>query len=210
MVFGITGCSASGKSFIVEYLKERIPSLEVSFIFQDNYYKKREDQSKDKNGNYNFDLPSSFLNTELVEDIISLKKGNKVSRKEYNFNNPNIKQENIVVFPRRIIVLEGLFILSDPNIKELIDHKIFIDSKTEIMLDRRIRRDSKMRGYDRIDVEYKFENHVIPSFMKYILPEKNNADFIVENNGNGNRAAKLVYGYVSKLISIENNNILGS
>lgn len=210
MVFGITGCSASGKSFIVEYLKERIPSSEVSFIFQDNYYKKREDQSKDKNGNYNFDLPSSFLNSELVEDIISLKNGNKVSRKEYNFNNPNIKQENIVVFPRRIIILEGLFILSDPNIKELIDHKIFIDSKTEIMLDRRIRRDSKMRGYDRIDVEYKFENHVIPSFMKYILPEKNNADFIVENNGNGNRAAKLVYGYVSKLISIENNNILGS
>jgi len=210
MVFGITGCSASGKSFIVEYLKERIPSSEVSFIFQDNYYKKREDQSKDKNGNYNFDLPSSFLNSELVEDIISLKNGNKVSRKEYNFNNPNIKQENIVVFPRRIIILEGLFILSDPNIKELIDHKIFIDSKTEIMLDRRIRRDSKMRGYDRIDVEYKFENHVIPSFMKYILPEKNNADFIVENNGNGNRAAKLVYGYISKLISIENNNILGS
>ena len=210
MVFGITGCSASGKSFIVEYLKERIPSSAVSFIFQDNNYKKREDQSKDKKGNYNFDLPSSFLNSELVEDIISLKKGNKVSRKEYNFNNPNIKQENIVVFPRRIIVLEGLFILSDPNIKELIDHKIFIDSKTEIMLDRRIRRDSKMRGYDRIDVEYKFENHVIPSFMKYILPEKNNADFIVENNGNGNRAAKLVYGYVSKLISIENNNILGS
>lgn len=210
MVFGITGCSASGKSFIVEYLKERIPSSEVSFIFQDNYYKKREDQSKDKNGNYNFDLPSSFLNSELVEDIISLKNGNKVSRKEYNFNNPNIKQENIVVFPRSIIILEGLFILSDPNIKELIDHKIFIDSKTEIMLDRRIRRDSKMRGYDRIDVEYKFENHVIPSFMKYILPEKNNADFIVENNGNGNRAAELVYGYVSKLISIENNNILGS
>ena len=210
MVFGITGCSASGKSFIVEYLKERIPSSEVSFIFQDNYYKKREDQSKDKNGNYNFDLPSSFLNSELVEDIISLKNGNKVSRKEYNFNNPNIKQENIVVFPRRIIILEGLFILSDPNIKELIDHKIFIDSKTEIMLDRRIRRDSKMRGYDRIDVEYKFENHVIPSFMKYILPEKNNADFIVENNGNSNRAAALVYGYVSKLISIENNNILGS
>lgn len=210
MVFGITGCSASGKSFIVEYLKERIPSSEVSFIFQDNYYKKREDQSKDKNGNYNFDLPSSFLNSELVEDIISLKNGNKVSRKEYNFNNPNIKQENIVVFPRSIIILEGLFILSDPNIKELIDHKIFIDSKTEIMLDRRIRRDSKMRGYDRIDVEYKFENHVIPSFMKYILPEKNNADFIVENNGNGNRAAKLVYGYISKLISIENNNILGS
>ena len=210
MVFGITGCSASGKSFIVEYLKERIPSSEVSFIFQDNYYKKREDQSKDKNGNYNFDLPSSFLNSELVEDIISLKNGNKVSRKEYNFNNPNIKQENIVVFPRRIIILEGLFILSDPNIKELIDHKIFIDSKTEIMLDRRIRRDSKMRGYDRIDVEYKFENHVIPSFMKYILPEKNNADFIVENNGNGNRAAELVYGYVIKLISIENNNILGS
>lgn len=203
MIFGITGCSASGKSFVVKYLKERIPYSHVSFIYQDNYYKKREDQSKDENGNYNFDLPSSFLNRELIDDLISLKKGNKVLRKEYNFNNPKIKQETIVVHPRPIIILEGLFILSDSNIKNLIDHKIFVNSKTELMLDRRIRRDSKMRGYDRSDVEYKFENHVIPSFKKYILPEKSNADFIVENNVNGNHAAKLVYGYIKKLISID-------
>ncbi|MAS38731.1 MAG: uridine kinase [Flammeovirgaceae bacterium] len=203
MIFGITGCSASGKSFVVKYLKDKIPSSHVSFIYQDNYYKKREDQSKDENGNYNFDLPSSFLNTELIDDLTSLKQGNKVFRKEYNFNNPKIKQETIVVYPRPIIILEGLFILSDPNIKNLIDHKIFINSKNELMLDRRIRRDSEMRGYDKSDVEYKFKNHVIPSFRKYILPEKNNADFIVENNVNGNHAAKLVHGYIKKLISID-------
>ena len=199
MVFGITGCSASGKSFIVKYLKDKIPSSQVSFIFQDNYYKKREDQFKDERGNYNFDLPSSFLNSELVEDIISLKNGKKILRNEYNFNNPKLKQRTIVVFPRPIIILEGLFILSDLKIKNLIDHKIFINSKPDLMLQRRISRDSKIRGYDRQDVEYKFENHVIPSFKKYILPEKNNADFVVENNVNGDYAAKLVYEYIKNL-----------
>ncbi len=199
MVFGITGCSASGKSFIVKYLKDKIPSSQVSFIFQDNYYKKREDQFKDERGNYNFDLPSSFLNSELVEDIISLKNGKKILRNEYNFNNPKLKQRTIVVFPKPIIILEGLFILSDLKIKNLIDHKIFINSKPDLMLQRRISRDSKIRGYDRQDVEYKFENHVIPSFKKYILPEKNNADFVVENNVNGDYAAKLVYEYIKNL-----------
>ena len=96
MIFGISGCSASGKSFIVDYLKKNISSSKVSFIYQDNYYKKREDQSKDENGNYNFDLPTSFLNDELVRDLNLLKNGDQVVRKEYNFNNPNIDQKKVI------------------------------------------------------------------------------------------------------------------
>ena len=144
MIFGISGCSASGKSFIVDYLKKNISSSKVSFIFQDNYYKKREDQSKDENGNYNFDLPTSFLNDELVRDLNLLKNGDQVVRKEYNFNNPNIDQKKVEVLPRPIIILEGLFIFNDHNISRLLDHKIFVNASINTMLKRRIIRDSKL------------------------------------------------------------------
>ena len=105
-----------------------ISSSKVSFIYQDNYYKKREDQSKDENGNYNFDLPTSFLNDELVRDLNLLKNGDQVVRKEYNFNNPNIDQKKVEVLPRPIIILEGLFIFKDNNIIRLLDHKIFVNA----------------------------------------------------------------------------------
>ena len=72
MIFGITGGSGSGKSHIVKYLKEKIPKSKLSFINQDNYYKKRQNQIKDEKGKYNFDLPTSFKNGELIDDIISL------------------------------------------------------------------------------------------------------------------------------------------
>lgn len=201
MIFGISGCSASGKSFIVDYLKKNISSSKVSFIYQDNYYKKREDQSKDENGNYNFDLPTSFLNDELVRDLNLLKNGDQVVRKEYNFNNPNIDQKKVEVLPRPIIILEGLFIFNNHNISRLLDHKIFVNASINTMLKRRIKRDSKLRGYDRFDVEYKFENHVIPAYKKYILPQRNKADFVVENDEIDNDAPKKVLKYIKNLIS---------
>ena len=201
MIFGISGCSASGKSFIVDYLKTNISSSKVSFIYQDNYYKKREDQSKDENGNYNFDLPTSFLNDELVRDLNLLKNGHHIKRKEYNFNNPNVDQNKVEVLPRPIIILEGLFILNDRNISRLLDHKIFVNASTATMLKRRIKRDSELRGYDRFDVEYKFKNHVIPAYEKYILPLKNKVDFVVENDEEYNDAPKKVLKYIKNLIS---------
>ena len=90
ILFGISGSSASGKSFIVKYILENLGNELVSILYQDNYYKKREEQLKDEKGNYNFDLPTSFLNDELVRDLNLLKNGDQVVRKEYNFNNPNI------------------------------------------------------------------------------------------------------------------------
>ena len=150
---------------------------------------------------YNFDLPTSFLNDELIRDLNLLKNGNHVVRKEYNFNNPNVDKKKIEVLPRPIIILEGLFIFNDSNISRLIDHKIFVNASTATMLNRRIKRDSELRGYDRFDVEYKFENHVIPAYKKYILPLKIKDDFVVENDEEDNDAPKEVLKYIKNLIS---------
>ena len=198
MIFGISGGSGSGKSHIVKYLKEKFSKSKLSFINQDNYYKKRENQIKDEKGNYNFDLPSSFKNQELIDDMISLKNGIPIKRIQYNFNNSVIQPKTLITHPKSIIILEGLFIFSNKKICSYIDYKIFIDVSTDTMLKRRIKRDSEQRGYDSLDVEYKFKNHVLPSYKKYILPQKNKSDLVINNDLDNLNAACHVHKLINE------------
>ena len=197
-LFGISGSSGSGKSFIVKFLKSSLGPEVLSVIYHDNYYKKREDQEKDRRGNYNFDLPSSFHQDELVEDLIKIKSGKSIVRKEYTFNNPKINPRSLRVEPKPIIILEGLFLFNDPNISKFLDKKIFIDCDLNVMIDRRITRDHEKRGYDKSDVLYKYNNHVLPAFNKFILPHKNKSDLIVNNSKNNNSAPEAILEYIIK------------
>ena len=197
-LFGISGSSGSGKSFIVKFLKSSLGPEILSVIYHDNYYKKREDQEKDRQGNYNFDLPSSFHQDELVEDLIKIKSGKSIIRKEYTFNNPKINPRRLRVEPKPIIIVEGLFLYNDPKISKFIDKKIFIDCDLNVMIDRRITRDHEKRGYDKSDVLYKYNNHVLPAFNKFILPHKNKSDLIVNNSKNNNSAPEAILEYIIK------------
>ncbi len=203
-LFGICGSSGSGKSFIVKFLRKKLGSDILSVIYQDNYYKKREDQKKDKLGNYNFDLPFSFNQNDLIEDIIKIKSGKTILRKEYTFNNPDVTPNIIKVEPNAIIIIEGLFIFNDPNISNFFDKKIFIDCNMNIMIERRIKRDHENRGYDRSDVLYKYNNHVIPAFNKFILPYKEKADLVINNDKNDYSAPEAILQYIKKESGIYN------
>ena len=207
LVFGIVGCSGSGKSYIVNYVKNNFDLDIISILLQDNYYKRREYQKKDSDGNYNFDLPSSFLEDELFDDIKKIKNNSTVERLEYTFNNPKILPKKIIVKPRSIILVEGIFLFYYKNFQKLIDRKIFIDVDKNVGLKRRIKRDLEERGYDKKNVLYKYNNHVIPSYNKYILPYKNDADLIVNNTKNDNEAAKLTLDYIRTEFQALNNNI---
>jgi len=202
MIVGVSGSSGSGKTFIVNFIKKNLPENTVSIMFQDNYYKLREDQSKDENGNYNFDLPSSFNNDDFINDIKSLKAGKIIRRKEYNFNNPLVKPKFITVKQRPLIIVEGLFIFNNKKISKNFDKKIFISCDIKKMIKRRIERDSVKRGYDKADVLYKYENHVLPSYKKYILPFKKEADIIIDNNGDDNKGANKSLKYIKSLIGV--------
>ena len=202
MIVGVSGSSGSGKTFIVNFIKKNLPENSVSIVFQDNYYKPREDQSKDENGNYNFDLPSSFNNNDFINDIKSLKAGKIIRRKEYNFNNPLVKPKFITVKQRPLIIVEGLFIFNNKKISKNFDKKIFISCDIKKMIKRRIERDSVKRGYDKADVLYKYENHVLPSYKKYILPFKKEADIIIDNNGDDNKGANKSLKYIKSLIGV--------
>ena len=204
-LFGICGSSGSGKSFIVKYVLENLGSNSVSVIFQDNYYKKREDQTRDQNGNYNFDLPSSFHLDEFINDLKRLKKGEKVDREEYTFNNPEVSPKVISVFPNKLILVEGLFLFNNKEIISLLDKTIFIDCSIEKMIQRRIKRDHQIRGYDKSDVIYKYENHVIPSYKKFILPYKETVDKVIDNDSDNPSGPESTLNYIIKESRLNNN-----
>lgn len=204
-LFGICGSSGSGKSFIVKYVLENLGSNSVSVIFQDNYYKKREDQTRDQNGNYNFDLPSSFHLDEFINDLKRLKKGEKVDREEYTFNNPEVSPKVISVFPNKLILVEGLFLFNNKEIISLLDKTIFIDCSIEKMIQRRIKRDHLIRGYDKSDVIYKYKNHVIPSYKKFILPYKETVDKVIDNDSDNPSGPESTLNYIIKESGLNNN-----
>jgi len=204
-LFGICGSSGSGKSYIVKYILENLGSNSVSVIFQDNYYKKREDQAKDLNGNYNFDLPSSFHLDEFINDLKTVKNGEKVEREEYTFNNPEVSPKLITVLPKKLILVEGLFLYNNKEIVSLLDKTIFIDCSIDKMIQRRIRRDHKIRGYDKSDVIYKYKNHVLPSFKNFILPYKETVDKIIDNDSDNPKGPETTLNYIIKESGVNNN-----
>jgi len=181
-LLGISGCSGSGKSEIVRQLLQQVDSNLISIISQDNYYKKKETQSIDENGFHNFDLPNSIDKEQFYSDILKLFSGERVDYHEYTYNNSSKKSSKKSIHPNPIIIVEGLFIFYYKKINDLFNSRVFVDAQMKIMIERRIKRDLLERGYDKNDVEYRYNNHVIPSFEKFTLPHKKKSNLIINND----------------------------
>jgi len=200
-IIGITGGSASGKTFFMKCLIDSFPAEQVCRISQDNYYRPIHEIPRDENGVENFDLPETIDHHLFAEHIAVLRAGREVQQKEYTFNNPLIKPEILVFEPRPIIIVEGIFVLYFPDIARLIDLKIFVDAKEHVKIKRRIIRDNNERGYDLDDVLYRWEHHVAPTYDKYILPLRSEADMIINNNTRFDTGLDVLVGFLKKKLA---------
>lgn len=200
-IIGITGGSGSGKTRFLNGLLSHFTKQEVCLISQDNYYKPRDQQPVDEQGVKNFDLPESIDFESYKQDIIALKTGNPVTRKEYTFNNPKAPANTITLNPAPVIVVEGIFVQYYREIADLLDLKVFIDAKDHIKLKRRIIRDDQERGYDLEDVLYRYEHHVMPTYEKYIEPYQSEADIIVPNHTDFQEALDVIGTFVKSKIT---------
>lgn len=189
---GITGGSGSGKSFFINRLSTYFKTEEICLLAQDHYYHPKEKQKADANGIFNFDLPEAIDQEQFSRDIIALKRGETVFKKEYTFNNPSVTPRTLEFNPAPLLIIEGLFIFSFPEIENELDLKIFIEAKDYVKLSRRILRDNDERGYDLNDVLYRYQNHVMPVYESLIGPLKDQADFVIPNNRHFNRALDLL------------------
>lgn len=181
-IIGITGGSGSGKTSFVQDLLDNFTENELSILTMDNYYFPREEQKEDIKGIRNFDLVTAIDIKSFVSDLEKLIRGKAIVRKEYVFNNANKQSKEISVQSNPVILVEGLFVMSNPKIRTLLNLSVYIHAKENLKLIRRIKRDKTERNYPLDDVLYRYENHVLPSYESYIAPHKNDVDLIVNNN----------------------------
>ncbi len=195
-IVGITGGSASGKTFFLNSLTNAFSADELCLVSQDNYYRTLREVPVDENGVHNFDLPQAINHKLYAEHILELREGRAIQQPEYLFNNP-LATPNVITFkPAPIIVVEGIFVFYFKEIANLLDLKIFIDAKEHIKLKRRIIRDQMERGYDLTDVLYRWENHVFPTFEQFIKPTKVEADLVIPNNKNFKLGLEVVTSFL--------------
>lgn len=196
LIIGITGGSASGKTLFLARLMEQFDADDICLLSQDNYYRPKEHQTKDENGIENFDLPWAIDDVAFAADVEKLRSGEMVTREEYTFNNSGKIPNLLHFYPKKILVVEGIFVFHFPEVAKLLDLKIFIDAEDKIKLKRRIKRDNEERGYDLQDVMYRWENHVKPTYEEFIRPHKRFCDIVIPNNQHFEKGLQVIVSYL--------------
>lgn len=184
-VIGVAGGSGSGKTFFLKAFLNHFAADEVCLVSQDDYYIPQGRMTAEENKLHNFDLPSCIEVERFEKDIFDLLAYKTVYKREYTFNNPHLKPKLLEIKPAPILILEGLFIYHYPKIASAFDYRIFMDAEAEIALERRLNRDLVERNYPQEDVMYKWRNHVLPAYHKYLLPYRDTCDMIIDNSTNG-------------------------
>ncbi|BBF45119.1 uridine kinase [Lachnospiraceae bacterium KM106-2] len=183
VIVGISGGSCSGKSTFTQRLKECYKD-DIAIVYQDNYYKKRDDLTLEERSKINYDHPDAFDTERLVEDILKLKEGKSIECPIYDYTIHNRLEDTNTVQPKKIIVLEGILVFAKKELRDLIDIKIFIDADSDERLCRRIKRDTAERGRTIDSVITQYLQTVKPMYNKYISPNKQYADIIIKSGLN--------------------------
>lgn len=200
IVVGIAGGTGSGKSTITSSLKEKLKDT-VVVIEQDSYYKDQSSLPFEERIKTNYDHPFAFDNDLLVEHVLSLKAQKSIEKPIYDFETHNRKKETILVEPCDVIIVEGILILYEEAVRDLLDIKIFVDTDSDVRIIRRILRDIKERGRTLDSVIMQYLNTVRPSHLQFIEPSKRYADIIVPEGGYNQVAIDMIHARIKSIIN---------
>ncbi len=187
VIIGIAGASASGKSLIAHTIFEELVlelgEDQIGVITEDCYYKDQSHLVMEERVKTNYDHPNAFDHSLLAEHLSSLLQGAAVDIPRYSYTEHTRLAETVRFSPRRIIILEGILLLNEPRLRELMDVSIFMDTPLDICLIRRLVRDVQERGRTMESVLKQYQNTVRPMFLQFIEPSKQYADVIVPRGG---------------------------
>ncbi|MDY4574230.1 MAG: uridine kinase [Intestinibacter sp.] len=181
-IVGIAGGSASGKTTIVNNIKELFQN-DIELISHDNYYLANDDKTMEERMKLNYDHPSSFDTDKMIEDVKKLKEGQVIYRPVYDYTKHTRANEVVAVYPKKVVILEGILILEDPRLRDLMDIKVFVDTDADERLMRRILRDTKERGRTVESVLNQYVTTVKPMHEQFVEPSKKYADIIIPRGG---------------------------
>ncbi len=183
ILIGIAGGSGSGKTMVAQRIFDELGSDKVIIIQQDSYYKDLSGMPFEQRKQQNFDHPDAFDHELLISQLRDLLAGKSIHQPIYDYAIHSRKPETRRLGEHVIIVLEGILILHDPRLRELMDIKVYVDTADDVRLIRRIRRDvtERQRSLDSILAQY--ENSVRPMHLQFVEPTKRYADIIVPEGG---------------------------
>jgi uridine kinase len=182
LIIGIAGGTGCGKTTVVDQILNELPEGEVGVISQDSYYKDTSHLSYDERIKINFDHPRS-IDFELIElHLKELKKGNAIEQPVYSFVKHNRTGDTIKTLPRKVMIVEGILILTNQELRDMFDIKIFVHADSDERLIRRLKRDICERGRDLDEVLTRYQNTLKPMHQQFIEPTKEYADIIIPNN----------------------------
>ncbi len=183
LTIGISGGSGSGKSTVVHELIRQLPGEVVTVIPQDSYYWDNGNKSDEEKRNINFDHPDAIEWQLLIDQLRALKSGKSIEMPSYSYVTCARSKETTVIHARKIIVVEGILILTEPELRDLLDIKVFVDADPDDRLIRIIRRDTEKRGRSFDQGMRHYESFVKPMHLQFIEPSKRFADIIIPQGG---------------------------
>ncbi len=205
ILIGITGGTGSGKSTVAKAIFESLPEKNIAIIEQDSYYNEQSHLSMEERMNTNYDHPLAFDTSLLLNHLNQLLNLRSIYKPIYNFSIHNRELETIEVKPKDIIILEGIMILEDQRLRELMDIKIFVDTDSDVRIIRRILRDITDRGRLLESVIDQYLSTVRPAHLQFIEPSKRYADIIIPEGGYNKVAIDIMVSKVKSIILEKQN-----
>lgn len=200
ILIGITGGTGSGKSSIADAIYSSFSNECIAMIQQDMYYKDQSHLSMEERIKTNYDHPRAFDNDLLIKHLRDLINGIAINKPIYDFSNHNRAKETVRIDPKDIIIVEGILVLEDERLRELLDIKVYVDTDADIRILRRLIRDINERGRTVDSVVSQYLDVVRPMHMQFTEPTKRYADIIVPEGGQNKVAIDILVTKIKDII----------
>ena len=199
LVIGIAGGSGSGKTTLMNNIVTRFED-NITVLSHDSYYKRHDDMTYEERCGLNYDEPAALETDLMVRHLDLLRQGIAIDCPVYDFTVHNRSNETVRVEPRKVIIVEGILIFEDKDLRDLMDIRIFVDTDADIRLCRRVKRDVNKRGRTLESVLTQYQETVKPMYEKYVEPSKKYAHILVPEGGKNAVALDLVVNLIAKHI----------
>ena len=204
IVIGVTGGSGSGKTTVSKAIYENLRGQSIQIINQDTYYNDQADMTMEERKAVNYDHPLAFDTALLIEQLDALRHNQAVEMPVYDYKEYTRSQATVHVEPQDVIILEGILILDDERLRDLMDIKVYVDADDDIRILRRIQRDMQERGRSLESIISQYLKTVKPMYHQFIEPTKRYADIIVPEGGENQVAIDLLVTKIRDIIQKNN------